>query len=242
MLKKTKSGKLAVAAGALAVALVVTGGSYAWFTASSVAEASEAKLGKMGIEGSFVADSQDYLFEPGLSIDVDGTVKNTGNLPFIAKMNLDATSKLVRQQDGALLPDGQTREIPNDPNVTVAFDADELSSKIFDDGSVYIWMKNPANEDYYLIVDPGVKADVEFLASLDGPKMGNEYMGSTISFEGEWFATQAVDGSVKDTWNVNWEDLEMVPVKEDSANNLRFRSASDPNTYLEDYVEQLFNR
>jgi hypothetical protein len=238
MFAKLKSSGLALTSIVLTVILIAAGTTYAWFTATSAPTTGTVELGEMAIESAFVADTGDFLYEPGITIDVEGAVKNTGTLPFMAKLTLDSTTTLVREPDGTPLPAGTTRTISPDDNVQIEFDADGLASKIYDGGSVHIWMKDLANPgDYYLIVDPGVEVDVNFSALLDG-EMGNEYMNATVSFDSSWFATQPLDGAVKSAWGIDWdEDLEMIPVSTGRA-----RMAGDPNAYLAEYLEKLFDR
>ncbi|WRS27720.1 hypothetical protein U6B65_00920 [Oscillospiraceae bacterium MB08-C2-2] len=239
MLAKVKNSRMAVLAIVFALVLIASGTTYAWFTATSTPETSNAELGDLAIQGSFVADTEDVLFEPGLSVDLDGAVKNTGSLPFIAKVSMNATSTLIRDASGNLLPNGQTRTFVNDKNVAVAFDPETLSSKIYDDGKVHIWMKD-AQDNYYLIVDPSIEVDVDFVALLDGNKMGNSYMGSSIAFENSWFATQALDGAIQNAWSVSYDDLEMIPVA--SSISTFSRSSFDANEYLQNYLDELFAR
>lgn len=244
MFAKAKNNKRFVVYIVLAIALIGAGVTYAWFTATTPPLTTELELGDMDIEGTFDADPGDFLFEPGLEIDIAGTVKNTGSLPFIAKIDIDAVSTLVRDTNGDPLPSGGTRTINDDPCVKVDFLTDELYSMIYPDDKVHIWLYDPETGDYYLVLDPGVELEVDFLAVLDGELMGTEYMNSTISFDSKWLATQVLEGSVKSAWgdDVDIDELmaNMIPLK--ASGRMMSAAAGDPNAYLVEYLEKLFNR
>lgn len=237
MLAKMKSRKVTLGICIVLILALAAGITYAWFTATSGTESGSAELGRMAVQGEFEADTEDILFQPGDEVDVEGAIKNTGSLAFMAKVTLTSTTTIFSDMDGNPLPEGGSYPIANDPNVSISFDGSELTSKLFNDGSIIAWYKHKTNEnEYYVVMEPGKADDLEFAVLLDGPGMGNHYMNATVSFGNGVFATQTRDGAVQDAWGINRAtDLELLPVVSVG------RMAGDPTQAVADRVEELFS-
>lgn len=239
-MKKLRNKRLILAVALVLVLALAVGVTYAWFTASSTAAPVDLDFGRLGIEGAFEADTEDMKYQPGDTVEMEGTVKNTGNLALMAKVTLNSSTTFVRNEKGELLPNGETIVKENDPNVTALIDGSSLKSEIKPDGSVIVWFKHKTNpNEYYVVLEPGLESGLDLEAAFSGSGMGNQYMDAVVTYVTGWDATQTKDGAIWDLWGVSRDtqngNLEMIPIV------VRGRSlGTDPNAQLLARLDELF--
>lgn len=182
-----KSHKLILTGVALLIAVV--GSTYAWWTASITHE-QEVTMGKFKVTATF--EEPDYLddYEPGLTVELDGTIKNDGSIPALIKV---ASNSQVRfnQAGSDFQPAGE---------------AVALNLLPTNNASQGYWFKDTSNRVYALL-EAGQETNVTAEATLVGEKMGNEYDDATIKILAELQATQVLDGALASEFGITFDDL-----------------------------------
>lgn len=184
--KMTKTHKLLLTGIALAMAIV--GSTYAWWTAS-VTHEQKITLGNFNITADF--DEPDYLdgYEPGLTVEFAGSIKNEGTIPAFIKVE---SNSLVRfnQVSNDFQPAGAAVALNLLPNKT----------------SNGFWFKDQTGL-VYVLLEAGEETQVMAEAALVGEHMGNEYQDATIKIVAEMKATQVLDDALASEFGITFDDL-----------------------------------
>lgn len=227
MTKETKSrnrSALIVLSIILAVASVA-GLTYSWFTTSIDNGSRSITMGRLQVESTFDTDDTTAVYEPGLEITKEGSLKNTGSIPSFVKISVNPTVQKYSDADGNAIAPGDP--IVNDPNVTCEFDPDKLGYSIsgVDGADSYFWYKD-SDGNYYVLMDGAANAEVALNIGFDGANMGNDYQGAEISFDSEWKATQALPAAILAEFNVDFYELEFIGNDLNATGTLSSRSNS----------------
>jgi len=168
-------------------ALLVVGGTMAWFTAEADPVENKFTAGKVEIElhDEFPEDGIPNV-NPGDEHSKVVYVKNTGTIPIYVRV------KLTPQWSG--LPEEFT---PSDEVVTYPI-AQGAKWVLHTDG----W--------YYFTESVAVESETEHLIDkviFAGKDMTNEYQGATFTLKVEAEAIQATNGAADGEWGINPESL-----------------------------------
>jgi len=217
--------------------------SYAWFTAEIPAVPLDLEFGDIDVEATFETD--DALVEPGLSLSKTGTIKNTGTLAMMAKLNITKAVTVFRDTDGNLLdtdeyPDGTPA--PDSANSLITASPDFLNMEtegiVEVDGEYYMfaWMYDVNNEnDLYLILDSGLSVDVA-MEVIFSESLGNQYKGAVVDLSESVKATQAIPEAIEAELEIDQDDLDLVSNLLNSGDSLR--STSNNHAEIVKWVEE----
>lgn len=195
-----KKRKLMLFLTGIALVLVAIGGTYAWWTAS-VETKQKVSMGKLSLEANFAEIQDTVNYEPGLSVDIDGIIKNTGSIETIAKVTNSSSIKFAYADDGMtpILPENQTFVKDTEGAIQVAFGPGN-------DTDVY-WFKDQQNNVYALFEVGGI-IDTTVTADLNGDVMGNKYQEAEIELGAKLQATQVLDGAIQAEFGIAIGDLQ----------------------------------
>lgn len=171
----------------LALALVTVGSTYAWWTASQTVS-QEVSMGNLNIAAQVKELKDPINYEPGLTTEQAGTIKNTGSIDAIVK--IDSASKVQFA----------------DATEFVAADPEAVKLGIKPNGGKGYWYNDPAGNTY-LILSPNQQAKITVNGEFVGDKMGNEYMGAKIDLSGDLKATQVMEGAMLAEFGTDGSDL-----------------------------------
>lgn len=200
----------------LLLLLVTVGTTFAWWTASSTVS-QEIKMGSLAIKGQLEKLADDTGFEPGLTTEQDGTLKNTGSIPALIRVENNSQVKFKGQTAYTDITDGAV-------SMT-------LKPKETTDG---YWYKDQQGRTYVLL-DATEVASIEVNSELVGDKMNNDYMNASVKLAGSFKATQVQEGAIAQEFGISSDELEDF---EPASARTRSGGASAAMSYL----RELLNR
>lgn len=188
MFKQLKKSHKLILTG-LAIAIAVVGSTYAWWTAR-VTHEQEITMGKFKVTATFEEPAYLNDYEPGLTVELAGTIKNEGSIP--AMIKVDSNSQVRFNQPGS--------------DFQPANDAVSLNLLPTNQGGAGYWFKDN-NQLVYVLLEAGEETQVTAEALLVGDKMGSDYEDATIKILAELQATQVLDGALASEFGVTFDDL-----------------------------------
>ncbi|MGM0213350.1 SipW-dependent-type signal peptide-containing protein [Enterococcus sp. AZ109] len=171
----------------LALIFVTVGTTYAWWTASQQVS-QEIRMGNLNISATIRELNDPINYEPGLTAEQTGVIKNTGSIDAIIKIDNDAMVKFSGAADYEAV----------DPEVV------KLSIK--PNGGKGYWFSDSSNNTYVLLA-PNQQAKILVETEFFGDKMGNEYMNADFKINGDLKATQVLDGAMLTEFGINGSQL-----------------------------------
>ncbi len=172
-------------------ALMVVGGTLAWFT--SEAEVTNTfKAGTVEIEVLEKGETEGITnWNPGDTTDYDVSVKSLGSKQTYVRVKLEP-----------VWYNGDEEAEVNENNVELIFGEDLNENWVLDDGWYYYKKILEQNQETSLLLDA---------VKLDGPNTGNEYQGLTLKIKVEAQAVQASNDAIFDAWDLKDlpEDVEV---------------------------------
>lgn len=164
-------------------ALMVVGGTLAWFT--SEAEVTNTfKAGTVEIEVLEKGETEDITnWNPGDTTDYDVSVKSLGSKQTYVRVKLEPV----------WYDDDEEAEV-DENNVELIFGEDLEENWVLDDGWYYYKEILEQNQETSLLLDK---------VHLKGKETGNEYQGLTLKIKVEAQAVQASNDAYKDAWGIN---------------------------------------
>lgn len=184
-MKLNRKHKL-ILTGVLLVVMTV-GTTFAWWTASTSVK-QEVKLGDLKIEADFDELADNLNYEPGLTTEQLGRIKNTGSIDAIIKVENESKVKFA------------------DTTNFVTADKEAIQLSVKPNGGDGYWYRDDQGATL-LILGSGETAKIIMSGLFSGDKMDNEYMNAQISLGGNLKATQVLEGAMLAELGVNAESL-----------------------------------
>lgn len=189
----------------LALLVVIAGGTYAWFTAK-VENEQTITQGNLRLTGIF-ADIEDALYEPGLTVESNGVITNSGSLPAMVKV--EGRTEIKRIYADADFTPIENPVFTEDNQVSYAAIPTEGSYADGIEQGIY-WFYNVNNPvEHYLMMDPGAAIAITNIATLSG-EMGNEYQDSEVKLLSSYRATQVLEGALQAEFGITGDVLESL--------------------------------
>lgn len=163
--------------------VISVGATFAWWTASTQVTQT-INMGNLAIEATVEQLGDNENYEPGLTVEQDGTVTNTGTIETLISVDSSSTVE-SKGSEGT------------ETAISIAF------KPLGGDG---YWFKDASGRAYVLL-SPGETAEVEIVSSLNGSDMDNTYMDSTVNIVGDFHATQVLDGALEAEFGIVVDDL-----------------------------------
>ncbi len=221
---KSKITKLMVTG--LTMTVLATGGSYAWWTASTT-DYQTIQMGSLNIDSQFEKIDPIDNYEPGLTAEVNGKITNTGKIDTIIKIESDSKVKLTSQSKFAPDNDG-----------VVSLNVDPTSGLYDDTEGVYWFTNTDNNNERYILLATGAKVSVTNEAEFSGDKITNKYIDSQIQIGSKVKATQVLDGAIE-------KELGIDPAKLVGLSDAKFKARTvspAKNTRADQKLNELLNR
>ena len=171
--------------------MVSVGSTYAWFTANDTATM-DISMGELGVQTDLeaLADDDGIDLEPGLNVETNGSIENTGSLYAMVKIEDDSQ---VTYKD--------TEEAVPVPENTVDFSFVPESGNYEDWDNGIVWYTD-GNGGTYLLMDPAATVALDVTADLNGEAIDNSFMGADVTFKINAHAVQALEGAVSSEFDV----------------------------------------
>lgn len=193
--------------GLLVIIIILSvGATYAWWK-MKVKTVKEIAMGDLGITATFSDTTDDELYEPGLSVDFDGEIKNTGKLPVFIKV-VNGSEINFKYSDDDFTPNGANTFVPDKENAVILNFKPKTDN--YEEEDVFWFNKKGNMEEKYILLEADANVQVTNVADLDGDKMGNKYQEAKIKVGGDIIATQVIEGAMLSEFNVTLDDLEEV--------------------------------
>lgn len=191
----------------IALLLAIVGTTYAWWTASYKTEQTIA-MGSLKIDGDFPKLTEIDNYEPGTNVEIAGTIKNTGTIPAIIKIENGSRIQFVYKDDKfTKIPETEQEFVEDKENaVQLTF---KPTSELYNDpqNESAFWFKDQ-KERIYLLLEPEGKVAITNVAVFDGEVMGNKYQNSALKVGALLKATQVMDGAMKKEFGIDSSELE----------------------------------
>lgn len=201
----------------LALIFVTVGTTYAWWTASQQVS-QEISMGNLNISATIKELKDPINYEPGLTAEQTGTIKNTGSIDAIIKIDNDTMVKFSNADEYA------------------AVDPEAVRLSIKPNGGKGYWFSDASNNTYVLL-SPNQQAKILVETEFVGDKMGNEYMNAEFKINGDLKATQVLDGAMLAEFGIDGSQLT------DYAASTSFSTANSGETSeAMQYLQSLLNR
>lgn len=182
------------------VALLVAGGTMAWFTANAEQVKHEFKMGTLGIKFMLNLSANDGPIntEPGKEIGGRNVrVKNTGSLDAYVRVKL--SPKWEDNKDAGFVLNGDTLVVYRSKN-SVPKDSKHVLAGgwVYKDG--YFYYPEALGKDKET---PALFQKIQF----DGETINDSYQGKAFTLKVDADATQAKDAASKSIWKVSISEL-----------------------------------
>lgn len=206
-MKKKWSHSTKIILTGIALLLAIVGTTYAWWTASYKTEQTIA-MGSLKIDGDFPKLTEIDNYEPGTNVEIAGTIKNTGTIPAIIKIENGSRIQFVYKDDKfTKIPETEQEFVEDKENaVQLTF---KPTSELYNDpqNESAFWFKDQ-KERIYLLLEPEGKVAITNVAVFDGEVMGNKYQNSALKVGALLKATQVMDGAMKKEFGIDSSELE----------------------------------
>lgn len=207
-----KKSKIIMAVAALV--LLVVGGTYAWWVANKKVEQT-VSMGKLDFTAEFPKLVLDEYYEPGLSIDFAGKIKNTGNLSIAIKIDNDSDIKFVYSDDQQTSIEASKQQFVKDTDNLIELSFEPKDGDYFGNPNAY-WFTDETNSDVrILMLEPKAEIEVTNQAVLSG-EMGNKYQEATVKVGANLKGTQVLGGALLAELGV--DEANMIPLENKSSN------------------------
>ncbi len=213
-----KKNRMKLIIAGLALIFVTVGTTYAWWTASQQVS-QEISMGNLNISATIKELKDPINYEPGLTAEQTGTIKNTGSIDAIIKIDNDTMVKFSNADDYA------------------AVDPEAVRLSIKPNGGKGYWFSDDSNNTYVLL-SPNQQAKILVETEFVGDKMGNEYMNAEFKINGDLKATQVLDGAMLAEFGIDGSQLT------DYVASTSFSTAANSGETSEamQYLQSLLNR
>lgn len=188
--------------------LTTIASTFAWFKASSQVT-QKIQLGNLKIEATFTPpDTTNY--EPGLTAETHGTIKNTGTIPAIVGVKNNSSITFAYSDDNLTpIPVANRQPEAIDPNaVKITY---VPTSGSYDDNADVIWFADAAGNNYF-VIEVGATANVDLNVTFDGPNTTNKYMDAVVDIKADVTGTQVLDGAIQSEFGISADDLILLPI------------------------------
>lgn len=192
----------------IALLLVTISSTYAWWTASTTVN-QEVKMGNLKIEASF-KEKNHTNYEPGTYAEIGGTIKNTGSIPAMIKINNDSLITLAYSDDD-LTPIPEANRSPEAIDGSVVKIKYEPQSGNYEDNTKVFWFSDTTGNKY-LLMEPNSNVKIFINIEFDGPSMTNKYMDAVIDAKAQIKATQVMEGAIQTELGVDPNSLDSLPL------------------------------
>lgn len=210
-----------------ALVLLVVGGTYAWWVANKKVEQT-VSMGKLDFTAEFPKLVLDEHYEPGLSIDFSGKIKNTGNLAIAIKINNDSDIKFIYSDDAQTAIEPGNQKFVKDEAGLIELSFEPKDGDYFGNADAF-WFTDATNPEVrILMLEPKAEIEVVNQAVLSG-KMGNKYQEATVKIGANLKGTQVLGGALLAELGI--EEDNMVPLENKSNRGIQARSmiSSEPS-------------
>lgn len=204
-----KNKKVAAIITASALAIATLGTTFAWWTANASSK-TEITMGNLKIEASF-DDLDADVYEPGQTVEVNGTIKNTGSIWAVLHIENGTQISFAYADDNFTEWTGEKWVDDTEGAVISSLDGNE-ALKLDGDGTVlwaWFYNRNDTN-DRYLMLAPGTELEVTVDYEFAGSIMTNKYMDAKLRATSDIDATQTFDDAMMDLFGLDFKDLGLV--------------------------------
>lgn len=199
---KNKNMKLVLTG--IAIVLMVFGATYAWWTAQ-IELKQDVTMGKLRITANFEELSDPKGIEPGTYSEINGTIRNEGDIPAMVKIDNSSQVKFVYADDQFTVIPVEDRQFTSDTSNAIKLSLAPTSGDYTDNSDVY-WFKDTIGQ-LYVLMEVGASLAVDTKADYDGGIMGNKYQEAEIKIGALLRATQVIDGALSDEFGLSFKDL-----------------------------------
>lgn len=217
----------------LALLLAIVGTTYAWWTAK-YETVQEVTMGNLKIVGDFPELEDEDIYEPGTTVELDGTIKNTGSISAIIKIENGSQIKFRYSNDNLTPVPENDQKFVEDTEQVVELNFEPASGLYNDPNSDLAFWFTDKDQNTYLLLDPNGEVKVNNIAAFSG-EMGNKYQDSIIKVGAVLKATQVMDGALKKEFGIVSSDLKGLE------DGVQARSANQGNR-AENRLKELINR
>ncbi len=213
--KKTKISLVVVALMAL-----VVGGTYAWWVANKKVEQT-VSMGELDFTADFPELSLTEFYEPGLSVDFAGKIKNTGNISIVIKIENDSQVKFAYSSDGKEPIEVANQKFVKDEEDLIGLSFEPKDADYFSNPNAFWFTDGTNTEVRLLMLEPKAEIEVINQATLSD-KMGNKYQNGTVKIGANLKGTQVLSGALLAELGVDEEN--MIPLENKSSKGIQARS------------------
>ncbi|WP_373193633.1 hypothetical protein [Enterococcus sp. RIT-PI-f] len=203
--KQTKAKRKRLSLLLIALLLVSVTSAYAWWTAHTQIE-QNVSMGNLKIEAKYNGKELTN-YEPGTSAEVDGTIKNTGSIPALIK--IENNSEIVFSYNDDLTPIDENNRVPEPINPDAIEINYEPKSGLYEDNDKVFWFEDNEGTKF-LLLEKNAAVKTTIKANFSGENMGNKYMDSKINLLADIKATQVLEGAILSEFGLNTEDLTLI--------------------------------
>lgn len=197
--------------GVVGLLACVIGGSYAWFTTSKETT-KNFTIANLKVTNTIETPAESTDFEPGEDVEMKGALANVGRMPSITRIDNVTQVKAIYADNNQTPIDPANRKFVAAPADILSYKFGPASGSYFDNDGAY-WFADSQGK-VYLLMDPKTTVNVKIDAAFNST-MGNQYQGAAFKLGENTKSTQILEGSVKDEFGVNLDEL--VPLDDDAA-------------------------
>lgn len=208
MKNKKISNKMKIVLTGIALLVSIVGTTYAWWN-SQVQSSHEVTLGNMKLEGDFPSIASE-MYEPGTSMEAEGTLKNKGTIPMLVKLENKSQIKFMYSNDDLLIIPEEKRVYENDKYKAIKLELTPKSGKYNDNTKQDIFWFIDSNKNKYILMEPGSEIDIITVANFDGDVMTSRYQNSIIKINTNYRGTQVIEGAINNEFGISSSDLSTI--------------------------------
>ncbi|WYJ99046.1 hypothetical protein A5821_000122 [Enterococcus sp. 7F3_DIV0205] len=226
---KNKNTKLVLTG--IAIVLVAFGATYAWWTAR-IEMKQDVTMGKLRIAASFEELSDPKGFEPGTFSEINGEIRNEGDIPAMVKIDNSSQIKFAYADDQFTVIPVEDRQFISDTPNAIKLSLAPTSGDYTDNEDVY-WFKDTLGQ-LYVLMEAGASLAVNTRADYDGEIMGNKYQEAEIKIGALLRATQVIDGALSQEFGLSFKEL--TDVQANTQNGRSKRTISNGQVRLQELM------
>jgi|GEM_PF-2023000 SipW-cognate class signal peptide len=206
MKKITSNKRLGLVLTAIILLLVTIGSTYAWWTASATIE-QKVTMGNLQIEASF--NERNFSnYEPGTTAVFNGTIRNTGTIPALVKIENNSQITFVYSDDD-LTPIPLTSQAPEGVDKSLIKISYAPRSGDYEDNERVFWFEHIYSGETYILMERNATLRVEMTITFDGA-MTNKYMDAVIEAKMQVKATQVLEGAAQAEFGLDMAHLAYI--------------------------------